>query len=433
VDRPLLEIVRRQKAGRHAGCPSICSALPLVLEAAIAEAAQAGTLALVESTSNQVNQFGGYTGMRPAEFRALVTGAASRAGLAPGSLVIGADHLGPYPWRGENAAAAMDKACALARECVRAGYEKIHLDASMPLGGDAVAAGQPLALEVSAERTALLCRAAEEEARAAGAGGEGARPVYVIGTEVPVPGGIVEEAEPPAVTTPAEMGLTVAAVQAAFRKHGLDDAWQRVIAVVVQPGVEFGDHAIFPYDPARAAPLAAALRGYPGLVFEGHSTDYQLPSALRAMVADGIAILKVGPALSFAMREGWFLLSHVEEALGARPAQEPSVPAVMESVMRRRPQYWKGYYRGDDAAVSFSLRYSLSDRARYYWADPEVEKARAGLTARLRARGIPLPLVSQYFPAQAPRVLSGELSADPEALVRDRVRDVARAYTYAVK
>jgi tagatose-1,6-bisphosphate aldolase non-catalytic subunit AgaZ/GatZ len=62
VKHPLLSILRRQKAGIPAGCASTCSALPQVLEAAPAEASDAGTLALIESTSNQVNQFGGYTG-----------------------------------------------------------------------------------------------------------------------------------------------------------------------------------------------------------------------------------------------------------------------------------------------------------------------------------------------------------------------------------
>ena len=433
MDSPLLDVVCRQKAGMPAGVTSICSALPLVLEAALQEASQAGSLALIESTSNQVNQFGGYTGMRPFDFRALVAEAAAKIGLPPEQVMLGGDHLGPYPWRSEPAASAMEKACALARECVRAGYTKLHLDASMPLGGDAVTQGQPLPLELSAERTALLCRAAEEELHTAGRGATGFEPVYVIGTEVPVPGGVVDEGEAPTVTTPAELGRTVAGVEAAFKRHELSEAWQRVVAVVVQPGVEFGDRSIFPYDPERARLLVGALRGYPRLVFEGHSTDYQLPEDLRRMVTDGIAILKVGPALSFAMREGLFLLSHIEDDLRAGPGGEASgLPQALERVMRKRPEYWQSYYHGSESDIRFSLRYSLSDRIRYYWGDPEVGHARGMLISNLRARGIPLPLISQYFPAQAPRVQSGALTADPEALVRDRVRDVLRTYTFAV-
>ena len=64
--------------------------------------------------------------------------------------------------------------------------------------------------------------------------------------------------------------------------------------MVVQPGVEHGDHTILEYDRARAAHLARAIRDLPRLVFEGHTTDYQTPQALTQMVEDGIAILKVG-------------------------------------------------------------------------------------------------------------------------------------------
>jgi D-tagatose-1,6-bisphosphate aldolase subunit GatZ/KbaZ len=435
VNHPLLDIVHRQKAGIPAGCPSVCSAIPLVLEAAVAEASEAGTFALIESTSNQVNQFGGYTGMRPADFRSIVLATAAKVGLSPEQVMLGGDHLGPYPWRSEPAAGAMEKACALGRECVRAGYSKLHLDASMPLGGDPVAPGQPLELELAAERTALLCQAAEEELRASATGSRARAPVYVIGTEVPVPGGVVGEGEAPAVTTPAELVRTVTGVEDAFKRHGLAEAWQRVVAVVVQPGVEFGDRSIFRYDPGRARPLAEALTRYPGLVFEGHSTDYQLPRDLRRMVADGIAILKVGPALSFAMREGLFLLAHIEEALrpGPGPSHEPSrLPGVLERVMLKRPEHWQRYYHGKESEIEFSRKYSLSDRIRYYWGDPEVCRARERLISNLRAREIPLPLLSQYFPAQAPRVLGGTLSADPEALVKDRVCDVLRSYRYAV-
>jgi D-tagatose-1,6-bisphosphate aldolase subunit GatZ/KbaZ len=332
----------------------------------------------------------------------------------------------------------MEKACALARACAAAGYGKLHLDASMPLGDDAVARGKALDIELAAERTALLCQAAEEELRADAPGGAARAagaplPVYVIGTEVPVPGGVAGEGDAPTVTTPAELARTVEAVHEAFRRRGLSEAWERVIAVVVQPGVEFGDSSIFRYDPARARPLAAALLAYPRLVFEGHSTDYQLPGDLRRMVADGIAILKVGPALSFAMREALFLLSLIEGDLGPGRGREASrLPRVLEEVMRRSPASWQGYYHGNDSDISFSLRYSLSDRARYYWGDPEVRRAREKLLSNLRDTGIPFPLVSQYFPAQAPRVLEGTLSADPVSLVRDRVRDVLRGYAYAV-
>ena len=59
------DIVAAQKHGEPKGVTSICSAHPWVLKAAMGQ--KAGIL-LIESTCNQVNQYGGYTGMNPAEF-----------------------------------------------------------------------------------------------------------------------------------------------------------------------------------------------------------------------------------------------------------------------------------------------------------------------------------------------------------------------------
>ena len=90
--------------------------------------------------------------------------------------------------------------------------------------------------------------------------------------------------------------------------------------MVVQPGVEYGDDHIFDYDRAAAAELSRFITTQPGLVYEAHSTDYQTPAALRALVEDHFAILKVGPALTFAYREAVFALELIErEWLAGRP------------------------------------------------------------------------------------------------------------------
>ena len=160
----------------------------MVLQACIEQALADGSPLLIEATSNQVNQEGGYTGRTPAAFRAEVEALAEAAGFPAGRLLLGGDHLGPNPWRGEAEGAAMDKACAMVAAYAGAGFGKIHLDASMPLAGDPA----PLPDEVVAERAAALCAAAEAVASEP--------PVYVIGTEVPTPGGALEELDHLAVT-----------------------------------------------------------------------------------------------------------------------------------------------------------------------------------------------------------------------------------------
>ena len=100
----------RHKAGERVGITSVCSAHPIVLEAAMVQARETGATVLIEATSNQVDQFGGYTGMRPADFAALVHDTAQRCGVPAARVVLGGDHLGPNRWRGLTPEAAMANA-----------------------------------------------------------------------------------------------------------------------------------------------------------------------------------------------------------------------------------------------------------------------------------------------------------------------------------
>lgn len=100
--------------------------------------------------------------MRLADFAAYITSLANQEGFPKEQLILGSDHLRPYPWRNERAEQAMEKAQQLIQSYVQAGYQKIHLDASMPLGDDEPNRAVPL--EVIAERTARLAKTALQTA-----------------------------------------------------------------------------------------------------------------------------------------------------------------------------------------------------------------------------------------------------------------------------
>ncbi|MEB2364159.1 MAG: class II D-tagatose-bisphosphate aldolase, non-catalytic subunit [Bryobacteraceae bacterium] len=420
-------LIQRNRRGKGGGITSVCSANPQVLEAAAREAAGAGTILCVESTSNQVNQFGGYTGLKPAGFVALVRNITERAGLAREQLLLGGDHLGPYPWRKEPAASAMEKACELVRLCVAAGYSKIHADASMNCAGDPAG---PLDEKVIAERSALLAKAAEE-AHSDVSGGPAPR--YIVGTEVPVPGGEQAAGEPPSVTRPQDVARTIELARSAFAGQGLQDAWSRVIGLVVQPGVEFGDAVVFDYDPGKTRELVAALPPDPQLSYEAHSTDYQTGGALRRMVLDHFAILKVGPWLTFAFREAVFALSAVEREWlgGRRGAAVSQVREALEQAMLQNPEYWRPYYTGSDEDLRFARAFSYSDRCRYYWPQPAVQAELEKLWNNLTTSTPPSTLLSQYLPAEYEAVRAGTIANEPKALVQERVRRVLRTYAAA--
>jgi D-tagatose-1,6-bisphosphate aldolase subunit GatZ/KbaZ len=414
-----LAIARQQ--GRPKGIYSVCSAHPWVLEAAIEQAREDGSDLLIEATSNQVNHTGGYTGMVPQDFRRLVASIAAAKGFSESRLILGGDHLGPNPWQKQPAAEAMSEAERMVEAYVRAGFQKIHLDASMACADDSA----PLSDETIARRTATLCAVSE---RVCGS----QKPVYVIGTEVPVPGGATKSLTGLEVTSREAAARTLAVHKQVFAEAGLGQVWPRVIALVVQPGVEFNHDSVVDYDPAQAVHLTELLKDEPGLVYEAHSTDYQRPESYRNLVRDGFAILKVGPALTFAMREALESLSLIETELMG-PAQSSHVMDVLERVMNEDRRYWEPYYTGDEQTVRLQRRYSYSDRVRYYWTNPLVKEAVEALLSNLRKTTIPETMLSAYLPEEYLAVRAGTLRPDGHSLIVHRIRTVLRAYANACR
>lgn len=419
---PLLDLVRRHRAGAHCGIYSVCSAHPLVLRAALEHARDCDGYALIEATSNQVNQEGGYTGLRPAQFRARVLESAKACGLDHERVLLGGDHLGPNPWQSLPPQEALERAGRMIDEYVSAGYRKIHLDCSMPCAGDPIA----LTDTIVAQRSASLCARAE----AAWQRCAGAPPVYVIGTEVPTPGGAREALGQLAVTEPEAAASTVEAHRKAFLAEGLAGAWERVIALVVQPGVEFDHDRVVDYCPAQAHRLSVSIENLPNLVFEAHSTDYQSEAALTALVRDHFAILKVGPAATFAMREAIWALDRIEREWHG-DARAARVRDTALAAMRREPRHWQAYYHETGRALDLHLQYSLSDRIRYYWTDPDVTAAVDRLRDAFLEETPPIGLLSQYLPSAYDAVRSGALPFRMTEIIVNHVRRILAQYSRA--
>jgi D-tagatose-1,6-bisphosphate aldolase subunit GatZ/KbaZ len=400
------EIVAAQKRGEARGIPSICSAHPSILKETLTVSETLRVFPLIEATCNQVNQFGGYTGMRPGDFVAYVRGLAEENNFPFKNILLGGDHLGPSVWQNEPSESAMQRSETLVRDYVQAGFTKIHLDCSMRLADDPPGA---LDVEISACRTARLAKAAEAVSPR-----QGDRiPRYVIGTEVPIPGGATEHEEGVSVTRVEDARRTIQLTRAAFLKNGLESAWERVAAVVVQPGVEFGDDFVLPYQPEAARGLSQFIESQPQ-VYEAHSTDYQSPISLKELVRGHFAILKVGPALTFAFREAVFALAGIEQEMIAREPRS-NIIQVLEDAMLKHPEHWKGHYRGTEEERAFKRKFSFSDRARYYWVQPEVQSALRRLMRNLGES--PLP-----------RQFTGEKDLTAQQLINQKMRSVLEGY-----
>ncbi len=418
--KAILDLVARHKAGEPCGIYSVCSAHPLVIEAALLHARRcAAPFALIEATSNQVNQEGGYTGMQPAGFRDFVHQIAHRIGLPRDQVLLGGDHLGPNAWQALPANDAMARAEVLIGDYVRAGFRKIHLDCSMRCADDPAA----LSDETIARRAARLCAAAEDAYARTG----GESPVYVIGTEVPTPGGATEELSTVAVTTPQAARATIDTHRAIFAEAGLGSAWPRVIAAVVQPGVEFDHRQVVGYDSAKARPLSRMIAQCDGFVFEAHSTDYQTPPALAALVRDHFAILKVGPALTFALREALWALDAIEREW-IDPALASGFRHTVMDRMKADPRHWNRYYHASGAELDYDLQYSLSDRIRYYWPDPEIARAQDRMFRNLIHKPPAEALISQHLPLAHAALRDGLIKNSPADLAMAHVCTVLDAY-----
>ena len=429
MKHPMQEMMEKRRQGIKCGIPSYCTANELALEIAIRRAKELNQPVLIEATANQVNQYGGYTGMLPKDFYKLVLDMAAAIDLPEQMVILAGDHLGPLTWQNLPEAEAMEKSIELVYQYTRAGFTKIHLDTSMKVADDAEGL---LSTEVIARRGATLYKAAikgYEELKAEKP--DAIRPVFVIGSEVPIPGGAQEAEDSLAVTSVEAFKDTVATYKRVWEEEGVGEGMNDVIAVVVQPGVEFGDDQVFLYDSAAAADLCAALKEFPEVCFEGHSTDYQSAKCLKAMVEDGIAILKVGPALTYGLREALFSMSLMENELV--PAEERSnFIDVLENTMLANPGNWQKHYHGDEKQLHLARKYSFSDRARYYMGQPEVLEAMDKLFTNLNTYKIPLNMLHQYMPLTYAKVRDGELPLEAKELAMDGVTNFMLDYEYAV-
>ena len=425
-----VKILEENKNGNGLGIYSICSAQPVVLKASMLQAKKDNSIILIESTSNQVDQYGGYTGMIPSDFVSFVYRLADEVDFNKNDILLGGDHLGPNTWQNENASDAMEKALVLIEDYVKAGYQKIHLDASMFCADDEGDRHQPLSNSIVAERAALMAEVAEKAHIKFCK--DKSKPVYVIGTEVPIPGGAQEEEEVVHPTSAAAALETIEITKKAFLAKGLDDAWSRVYGVVVQPGVEFGDDQVFHYNRNSAKELSQTIIAQDKLVYEAHSTDYQSEKGLSQLVEDHFCILKVGPWLTFGYREALFSLSMIEdEMLLPKGLETSNLRSVIEEVMISDPKYWRKYYPGDQDQQKFKRKYSFSDRSRYYWPNEKIQTALQKLITNLERYPISLSLLSQFMPNQYTAVNEGIIENKVDEIILNKTQEVISLYARA--
>jgi len=383
----LQQLIESNLKGSAACSPSICSAHPDVLAASCLLAKAQDRDLIIEATSNQVNQFGGYTGMLPADFIEAVQKIAAEVDYPAERIVFGGDHLGPQVWRKESAEIAMQHAKDMMAAYVKAGFTKIHLDCSEGCAGEAAQVSDAISAERAKELAVVCMEHAPDPAALS----------FVVGTEVPPPGGARPEDEHGVQPTTAQAAMTTLDVhKAAFDGTGDAELWQRVIALVVQPGVEFAPDDIDHLNINSPDPLSEILPDYPGICFEAHSTDYQYPAVFSELGRRHFAILKVGPALTYAYREAIYALSKLDQWLHG----SAHISELMEAKMQANPKYWQGHYEAEDSQkLRNLLHFSYADRIRYYWTEPDIVAEVSALESRLESLKPDHCLLRAFVPA----------------------------------
>jgi len=259
IDIPSL--ITRNRSAQAVGLPCFCTANEQVLRSALRFSNAKQVPVVIEATCNQVNQEGGYTGMTATDFRDWIATLAQEYGVSPDAIILGGDHLGPNPWRHLPATEAMERAEVLVRDYAAAGFKKIHLDASMACGDEPTPS-----FALVAERAARLCKIVESHSP---------HPedlIYIIGTEVPIPGGETDDMDELAITSVERLTETIDTHREAFDREGLSHVWPKIVSVVTQPGVDFSHTAIHRFEPEKAEQLAGQqtllfLKGRAGAYF----------------------------------------------------------------------------------------------------------------------------------------------------------------------
>ncbi len=397
-------LISRNRSGETVGLPCFCTANEQVIRTIFRYVKKHQVPAVIEATCNQVNQDGGYTGMTPADFAQWLKALSIEYEVPPDSIIPGGDHLGPNPWRHLSADEAMDKAAVLVKDYASAGFQKIHLDASMACGAEPTPS-----FELVAQRAATLCKIAEAHAP------HPEKLVYIIGTEVPVPGGETDDMEALSITSVERLNDTIDTHKLAFEREGLANVWPKIVSVVTQPGVDFSHTAIHRFEPDKATDLAKQIQAMPNLTFEAHSTDYQPTQSLQELVEHHFFFLKVGPELTFRMREAVFALAHIE-SLHCN-TQSSELISTVNQAMNENPEHWKSYYQGDEKTIEHLKHYSYSDRIRYYWSVPKIKTALHTLLTNIDNAQLPDTIISQYFSARQ----FGNLQGSANELIQDHI------------
>ncbi len=322
---------------------------------------------IIESTSSQVNQFGGYTNKTPKQFKTMIYDLCKKIKFPLSQVILGGDHLGHFPWRKRKKKLANRNAANLVKACLDAGYKKIHIDTSHKLLDDFTFEKRK-ALNRSQELAKLLKK----------------KKIFpIFGTEVPFPGSKVQKKIK--LTSVNDLGNEIDFYIQSLKEVGLNETF----ACVVEPGMYFENYKIV----KPKIKLLKKLKNYSNkknFFYEAHSCDYQDIKTLRSLVKNNFKFLKVGPELTYFYSKALFKMEEIEKKLFKKKS---NFKVKLLKEMKKNKKHWVDYYSKNP--TENELICNKLDRMRYYLYAKSIQSAKKILKKNINS--ISRKNLNKYF------------------------------------
>lgn len=341
-----------KKILENKGLPSFCTANFLVLKTLLIFCKKNKLPALIESTSNQVNQFGGYSKNQPKDFIKKMHGFIKSFKINKKSIYFGGDHLGPLPWKNNKSSIALKNSIKLIDLYLKANYQKIHIDTSIQCKDDKF-----ITDKIIFARTEYILKNLTNKKKLN-------KIFFVFGTEVPFAGG--NDKKKFKIT---KNNKIITDYQNFSKLLNSEKLSSKDFALVIEPGMKFKNNSITKPN-FKSFEVNRKFSKKNKFYYEAHSTDYQDPETLKKLVNNNFKILKVGPELTYNLIKSFLFMQEIEKFFLRRKS---NFQKIIIKKMLFNNFYWKDFFkRGSKKKLEKNLLNSFYDRARYYLCNNDV-------------------------------------------------------------
>ena len=328
--------------------PSFCSSNSTVLNTLIKFCKLHNLPILIESTSNQVNQFGGYSNKTPNVFIKTVKQIARKENFNLKKLFFGGDHLGPLPWKNYNSQIAMQNSLKLVKSYLKAGYNKIHLDTSIKCLDD-----KKINNQLVYNRTSFIFKKLNLKKYIS-------KIFFVFGTEVPLSGGN---------DTNIISQTSINQIKSEFLSFKkLLGIKKLKFAMVIEPGMKFMHNNIKKPNLINFVQKKKFSKKN-NFMYEAHSSDFQSLNTLKNLVKNNFKFLKVGPELTYNLTKSFLYMEKIEIKLIKKKSL---FSKILFQHMNKNNTFWISYFKKKKKTTFKEIIKSKFDRTRYYLENKKI-------------------------------------------------------------